>query len=625
MYDQELKKEILKLLEMESFREVSEQFNISCSTLYRWQKSKDTSKLIRKFISEERYDEAIELAKGYPNNKIIQSQLMTSYMKLGEYEKAKELARKFPTNERIQSQLMTIYIKTGEYEKAKELARNFLNNKIIQNQLITIMANYVKIEEYEKAIELAKSYPNDKIIQSQLMTSYMKLGEYEKAKEIARNFPNNERIQSQLMTIYIKTEEYEKAIELARNFPNNKIIQNQLITIMAIYVKTEEYEKAKELARNFPNNRIIQNQLMIIYVKTKEYEKAKELARNFPNNEKNQSQLITIYIRSGEYDKAIKIAKKFPNNEKIQEQLRKFYTEEDYYNDKIEKLERKSSADEFQNNQKEFPKEIIKIRSKISLGNVSVKDLDILDDFKEQIGLEKYLLIKLAVCEKLGLLNMATKLLKQDTVLDDKLKKQLISQFARKNRFYNLEKWDSLIDWFSELELEKDEVENCLADSDIKITENASLPVKNNDVYKNLEIRESKKQNSSKKNRRVIEITSSKTKLDKDKQKSQKINKIKTLDEMLNQTYKEMILKLKIKYYIEMYNEETKKAAMYKYDRLEDILSSEPSIKNFELLLLMLVGDGGNSLGIEQSIPDKYSDEYTKVLRKINSRSHRKY
>ncbi len=562
MYDQELKKEILKLLEMESFREVSEQFNISCSTLYRWQKSKDTSKLIRKFISEERYDEAIELAKSYPNDKIIQSQLMTSYMKLGEYEKAKEIARNFSNNERIQSQLMTIYIKIEEYEKAKEIARNFPNNRIIQNQLITIMTIYVKTEEYKKA------------------------------KELARNFPNDEKFQSQLMTIYIKTRKYDEALKIARNFSNDKVIQSQLITV---YMKMKKYDKAVEIGEKFPENSLIQNQLM------------------------------TIYVNNEEYDKAIEIAKKFPNNEKIQEQLRKFYTEEDYYNDKIEKLERKSSADEFQNNQKEFPKEIIKIRSKISLGNVSVKDLDILDDFKEQIGLEKYLLIKLAVCEKLGLLNMATKLLKQDTVLDDKLKKQLISQFARKNRFYNLEKWDSLIDWFSELELEKDEVENCLADSDIKITENASLPVKNNDVYKNLEIRESKKQNSSKKNRRVIEIPSSKTKLDKDKQKSQKINKRKTLDEMLNQTYKEMILKLKIKYYIEMYNEETKKAAMYKYDRLEDILSSEPSIKNFELLLLMLVGDGEDNLSIEQSVPDKYNDEYTKVLRKINSRSHRKY
>ncbi len=553
MYDQELKREILKLLKTKSIREVSEQFNISCSTLYRWQKSKDTSKLIRKFISEERYDEAIELAKSYPNNKIIQSQLMTSYMRLGEYEKAKELARKFPTNERIQSQLMTIYIKTREYEKAEELARNFLNNKIIQNQLMTI---------------------------------YVKTKEYEKAKELARNFPNNEKNQSQLITIYIKTRKYDEALKIARNFSNDKVIQSQLITV---YMKMEKYDKAVEIGEKFPENALIQNQLM------------------------------TIYVNNEEYDKAIEIAKKFPNNEKIQEQLREFYTEEDYYSDKIEKLERKSSADEFQNNQKEFPKEIIKIRSKISLGNVSVKDLDILDDFKEQIGLEKYLLIKLAVYEKLGLLNMATKLLKQDTVLDCKLKKQLISQFARKNRFYNLEKWDSLIGWFSELELEKDEIENCLADSDIKITENASLPVKNDDVCKNLE------NSKSKKNRRVIEITSSKTKLDKDKQKSQKINKRKTLDEMLNQTYKEMILKLKIKYYIEMYNEKTKKSAMYKYDRLEDILSSEPSIKNFELLLLMLVGDGGNSLEIEQSIPDKYSDEYTKVLRKINSRSHRKY
>ena len=576
MYDQELKKEILKLLKTKSIREVSEQFNISCSTLYRWQKSKDTSKLIRKFISEERYDEAIELAKSYPNNKIIQSQLMTSYMKLGGYEKVKEIARKFPTNERIQSQLMTIYIKTKEYEKAKELARNFPNNKIIQNQLITIMAIYVKNEEYEKAIELARNFPNDKIIQSQLMIIYVKTREYEKAKEIARNFPNNEKNQSQLITIYIRSGEYDKAIKIAEKFPNNERIQSQLMTI---YIKTRKYDEALKIARNFSNDKVIQSQLITVYMKMKKYDKAVEIGEKFPENALIQNQLMTIYVNNEEYDKAIEIAKKFPNNEKIQEQLREFYTEEDYYSDKIEKLERKSSADEFQNNQKEFPKEIIKIRSKISLGNVSVKDLDILDDFKEQIGLEKYLLIKLAVCEKLGLLNMATKLLKQDTVLDCKLKKQLISQFARKNRFYNLEKWDSLIGWFSELELEKDEIEDCLADSDIKITEHASLPVKNDDVCKNLEIRESKKQNFSKKNRRVIEITSSKTKLDKDKQKSQKINKRKTLDEMLNQTYKEMILKLKIKYYIEMYNEETKKAAMYKYDRLEDILSSEPSIK----------------------------------------------
>ncbi len=86
-----------------------------------------------------------------------------------------------------------------------------------------------------------------------------------------------------------------------------------------------------------------------------------------------------------------------------------------------------------------------------------------------------------------------------------------------------------------------------------------------------------------------------------------------------------MILNLKIKYYQDMHNEEKKKSAIYKYDRLEDILSQEPSIRNFDLLLLMLIGDGDNSLEIEQSIPRQYQDEYKKVLTKINSRIHRKH
>ena len=69
-----------------------------------------------------------------------------------------------------------------------------------------------------------------------------------------------------------------------------------------------------------------------------------------------------------------------------------------------------------------------------------------------------------------------------------------------------------------------------------------------------------------------------------------------------------------------MHNEEKKQSALYKYDRLEEALSSKPNIKNFDILLLMLVGDGDDSLDIEQSIPKKYNDEYKKVLNKINSR-----
>ena len=84
-----------------------------------------------------------------------------------------------------------------------------------------------------------------------------------------------------------------------------------------------------------------------------------------------------------------------------------------------------------------------------------------------------------------------------------------------------------------------------------------------------------------------------------------------------------MILKLKIKYYIEMYDEKTKKSAMYKYDRLEDILSSKPNNRNFGLLLLMLVGDGKNTLGIEKNLPKEYQNEYQKVLKKIDSKIHK--
>ena len=73
------------------------------------------------------------------------------------------------------------------------------------------------------------------------------------------------------------------------------------------------------------------------------------------------------------------------------------------------------------------------------------------------------------------------------------------------------------------------------------------------------------------------------------------------------------------------YDEEKKKSALYKYDRLEDILSAKPSMKNFNLLLLMLIGDGNNSLEIEKSLPEEYKDEYNKVLKKINSRIQRKH
>ena len=582
----------------------------------------------------------MEIAQKFPNYAPIQSQLITIYIRKDEYEKAIDIAQKFPNDAPIQSQLMTVYIKIREYEKVLEIAQKFPNDVQIQSQLITI---YIRKDEYEKAMEIAQKFPNDALIQSQLITIYMKKGEYEKILEIAQQFPNDAPIQSQLITIYTRKCEYEKALEIAQKFPNYAQIQSQLITI---YTKKGEYEKAIDIAQNFSNDVQIQSQLITIYTRKGKYEKAIEIAQKFPNDTLIQSQLITIYIRKGEYEKAMEIAKKFPSDAPIQSRLITIYTRKSEYKKAMEIVRDFSEDNSVQNqlktpnkgiiqtkNQK-FPKEIFEIRSKIIIGIISVQDLDTLEKFKDQIGLEKYLLIKIAIYEKLGLINICKNLLKQDKILNDKIKKQLIIQFEKKNKFYNLEKWDTLIGWFSELnKVEKKPSQEYLKNKEIVVKDlsmkKSSIHVTKEQTDKEIIKTPNNKdivavpsnKDIAKESRKVIRITSSKTGISKKKKQNIK-NKdnTKTLNDMLNQTYKEMILNLKIKYYKEMHDLEKRQAAIYKYDRLEDILSSEPNIRNFDLLLLMLIGDGDNRLKLEQSIPKQYNDEYKKVLSRINSR-----
>ena len=453
---------------------------------------------------------------------------------------------------------------------------------------------------------------------SKLIRYFINGKRYEDAINIIKKHPNNFLIQSQLITIYIEKKDYEKAIDIARRFPSDKIIQSQLMTI---YIEEKKYKKAIDIAKRFPTNKVIQSRLMGIYIEKKDYKKAIDIAKRFPYYAQIQSQLMTIYIEKQDYEKVIEIAKRFPSNKIIQNQLNILTNDED----KAVIIDKDLfKMDTVLSEELKFPKEIFEIRSKISLGNISTKDLSTLESLKEQIDYEKYLLIKLAIYEKLNLSNMGIKLLKQDTSLDDRLRKQLVMQFERKNKIYNLEKWDDLIGWFNDLNFDV-LTNDCLQDSDIKMVTDDLLPKNDSNVHQIKNNSKSKIKKGTKSNRKVIEIPSSKTNLEKTKKKTIKESKNKTLDDMLNQVYKEIVLKLKIKYYIEMHDEKTKKSAMYKYDRLEEVLAGDANIRNFELLLLMLVGDGGNSLGIEQSVPDKYNDEYTKVLRKINSRSHRKY
>ena len=424
---------------------------------------------------------------------------------------------------------------------------------------------------------------------------------YDKGEEIAKHHPNYAPIQSQLITIYIRKGEYSKAKEIAKHHPNYAPIQSQLVTI---YIEREEYEKAEEIAKKYPNYVPIQSQLITIYIRKGEYSKAEEIAKKYPNNTLIQSQLITIYIRKGEYSKAKEIAKKYPNDTLIQKQLVSV-------NGKKEREKTEETLDEIsdldgviiKNKNQNFPKEIGEIRNKISKGTISAQDLEDLEKFKQKIGLENYLLITMAVYEKLGLSNMCKRLLKQDKILDVKLKSQLMTYFEQKNEIYNLEKWDNLIGWFNEQENFIEEVPENNKEA-LKAKE-IDIPVKNNNISKKMVIATPSK---------VGEISEKKNIKNKAKVKA------KTLKDILNKPSKEMILDLKIKYYKEMHDLEKRETAIYKYDRLEEILSSEPSIKNFDSLLLMLIGDGNDKEKVEQSIPEQYSGEYKKVLNRINSR-----
>ncbi|MBD9098924.1 hypothetical protein EGP98_04980 [bacterium] len=293
--------------------------------------------------------------------------------------------------------------------------------------------------------------------QTSKILSYSTLYRWQKSKKA-----------SELLKKLMLKEKYEEALVIGKDYPNNKVIKGQ---VMSIYMKKRDYEKAIQIAREFPNNVLFQNRLM---AKNKNYEKTIEIAKKFPNDAAIQSRLIKIYMKNENYESAREIAARFPNDNIIQSQLMKIRTENeikespeeisDWYNEIIK------------TKKQEFPIEILEIRNKIVVDNISVKDLDTLENFKEKLEEEKYLLIKLAIYEKLGLLNIGIKQLKQNTIFSDKLKKQLLMQFERKSKFYNLGNWDNLIGWFDETKpLEKIQ-KACAKENDVA-SENPSTSI----------------------------------------------------------------------------------------------------------------------------------------------------
>lgn len=150
-YSSEVKSQILKRIAgKEKIKYISEETGISMQTLYNWKKQmnnkednneesmkeeKAASKKIKKLIEIEEYDKAAKIVERYPNNLIIQSQMVTIAIRQGDYKKAKEIGAKFEDYAPIQSQMLTIAIKEEDFQTVEEIKNKFKDNNIIQKQV----------------------------------------------------------------------------------------------------------------------------------------------------------------------------------------------------------------------------------------------------------------------------------------------------------------------------------------------------------------------------------------------------------------------------------------------------------------------------------------------------------
>ena len=489
----------------------------------------------------------------------------------------------------------------------------YINEKCFSDKAI---AEFLGVEQNE-VLAISKKYLNSELFQCQLID---KTKNYDEISKIVEKFPDNDKIQKKLIVVskqiteYIKEKNYEEAEKIAKKFPNNEPIQSQLITA---YICQEKYEDAIEEAKKHPNYEPIQSQLITVYIRQEKYEDAIAEAKKHPNYEPIQSQLITVYIRQEKYEDAITEAKKHPNNEIIQNKVNKIKDSLDfpYFDDSKIDPER-------------FPIEIKNIRSKISLGKISFNDIEILDKNKDKVTINDYELIKLAIYDKLGYKKQAISILKNSTIFDVNIKNKLIPYLESKKTMFNLEKWDSLIGWSSDLDeyqksikeevscekekLKKLEKTNVHEDV-VHDTSNISQTMQKVSSIKSNETKNNKIQISLENVSEILDSSYSINKLSHKKQKSTTNNQ-NTVYDLLNKNYKEKVFELKVQYYVDMGVPEKRKSAIYKYDRLEDLLVSKPSQNNLELVLLMLVGD------MNVNIEKEYPKEYVKILQRIKDK-----
>lgn len=189
------------------------------------------SALIKRYIQEKQYKNAMFICKKYEYYDVIQSQLVTIYMTVKRFEKAIDICKRFPDYPGIQCQLVTIYMKQKRYDEAIGICNRFYEHDVFKSQLVKI---YFCQNELDKALKICNDVPYDASIQNQLITLYIKQGKFDDAIYLAKQFPNNEIIQYKLLTIYLRLNELDKVMNICKRFPKNKIIQEKVKGIIEL-------------------------------------------------------------------------------------------------------------------------------------------------------------------------------------------------------------------------------------------------------------------------------------------------------------------------------------------------------------------------------------------------------
>ena len=263
-YSSEVKSRVLKRIEEgEKIKNISEETGISIPTLYNWKKQmnnkedrneesmqeeKAASKKIKELIELEEYDKAAKIAERYPNNIIIQSQMVTIAIREEEYEKAKEIGARFEDNAPIQSQMVTIAIREEEYEKAKEIGARFEDNALIQSQMVTIA---IREGDFQKIEEIGARFENYKFIQYQIK----EFGKNSRLQQSDSNITQKEDIieKNKEELGKLKTKIYydkidEKLIENINGSTNLTDYQKTVI-LLSICEKKKMAKRAKQIVK----------------------------------------------------------------------------------------------------------------------------------------------------------------------------------------------------------------------------------------------------------------------------------------------------------------------------------------------------------------------------------------